>query len=434
MEKRCTGFSTLPQELIDAIIVENQNDKATLRACCLVSRSWTYISQRHIYSQIRFNNNKRQYYYAKGHNRREMERFHALICAYPHIATLVRAIEVSPHLDAQLLALILEKLINLEGVSLDLCGYHWDEISLSIQGTILATLRSLRIANLKLREGSFLHCADFLALLGACGGHLKHLSLSDVSWDDLETAPTAAFSGRLRLQLDSLALSLYEYSYFLLVQLLQSSADVSRLRRLSVLTAGSVDLVKRICVTKEILKQLDGSPLKHLMLNVCLGGKPRYFVQAACLMTHAEPLSDLIDISQLCSIHMKLWWIRPEQHPRPGDWLRWLTTSFKELAKHEVLEEVTFEIFYASDISVYADEWAALDATLGGSRSLRRVNVKLDNYDCARAGWKRSREYSSSVGDGVMMILPTLAKQGVLSVEVKPLSLVYLPRRICSLV
>ncbi|PBK97267.1 hypothetical protein ARMGADRAFT_1009316 [Armillaria gallica] len=402
MEKRCISFSTLPQELIDAIITENQNDKATLRACCLVSHSWTYISQRHIYSQIRFNYNKRKYYYAKGHNQREMKRFHALICTYPHIATLVRAIEVSPYLDAPLLTLILEKLINLEDLSLDLCGYHWDEISPCMQGTILATLRSLRIANLKLREGSFLHCADFLALLGACGGHLKHLSLCDVSWDDLETAPTAAFSGEPKLQLDSLALSLYEHSHYLLVQLLQSSVDISRLRRLSVLTAGSVDLAKRVCVTKEILKQLDGSPLKHLMLNVCLG----------------EPLSDLIDISQLCSIHMKLWWIRPEQHPRPGDWLRWLTTSFKELAKHEVLEEVTFEIFYASDISVYADGWATLDATLGRLRSLRRVNVKLDNYDCARAGWKRSREYSSSVGDGVMMILPTLAKQGVLSVEV----------------
>lgn len=195
-------------------------------------------------------------------------------------------------------------------------------------------------------------------------------------------------------------MSLYEHSYF--AQLLQSSVDVNRLRRLSVLTAGSVDLAKRVCVTKEILKQLNGSPLKHLVLNVCLG----------------EPLSDLINISQLCSIRIKLWWIRPEQHPRPGDWLRWLTTSFRELTKHDVLEEVTFEIFYATDISMYADEWAALDATLGKSQSLKRVNVKLDIYDRAIARWKRSREYSSSVGDGLMIILPTLAKKGVLSVEV----------------
>ncbi|KAK0221505.1 hypothetical protein IW262DRAFT_908683 [Armillaria fumosa] len=402
MDKRCTGFSTLPQELIDAIIVENQNDKATLRACCLVSRSWTYISQRHIYSQIRFNNDKRHYYYAQGHSQHEMEQFHTLICTYPHVATLVRAIEVSPHLDAQLLALILEKLIKLEDVSLDLCGYRWDEVSPCMQGTILATLRSLRITNLTLREGSFLHCADFLVLWGACGGHLKHLSFSNMSWDDMETTSTAAFLGGLKPQLDSLAVSLHEHSYFLLVRLLQSSVDVSRLRRLSVLTAGSVDFAKRVCVTKEIFKQLGGSPLKHIMLNICLG----------------EPLSDLINISQLCSIRMKLWWIRPEQHPRPGDWLRWLTTSFRELTKHNVLEEVTFEIFYASDISVYADEWAALDATLGISQSLKRVNVKLDIYDRARAGWKRSREYSSSVGDGVMIILPKLAKQGVLSVEV----------------
>ncbi|KAK0202150.1 hypothetical protein DFS33DRAFT_1386444 [Desarmillaria ectypa] len=401
MEKHYTGFSTLPQELIDAIIDENENDKAALCACSLVSRSWTYTSQRHIYSQIRFNDSKRRYYYAQGHSQRDMEKFHVLICAYPHVATLVRAIEVSPHLDAQLLALILQKLIKLENVSLDLCGYHWDEISPYMQGTILATLRSPRVTSLELREGSFPHCADFLALLDACGGHLKHLSLSDVSWDDLEAASTAAFSSRLELQLDSVALSLYEHSYFPLVRLLQSSVDVSHLRRLSVLVAGSADLAKRMCIT-EIFKQLDGSPLKHLVLNVCLG----------------EPLSNLIDISQLCSIHMKLWWIRLEQHPKPDDWLRWLTVLFRELAKHEVVEEVTFDIFYASDITVYADEWAVLDATLGGLRSLRKVNVKLDNYDCVRARWRRSREYSSSVGDGVRMILPTLAKQGVLSVEV----------------
>ncbi|KAK0462039.1 uncharacterized protein EV420DRAFT_142579 [Desarmillaria tabescens] len=401
MEKRCSGICTLPQELVDIIIDENQNDKAALRACSLVSRSWTYTSQRHIYSQIRFSHNKRRYYYAQGHSQRDMEQFHTLICAYPHVATLVRAIEVSPHLDAQLLALILEKLIKLENVSLDLCGYHWDEISPYMQGTILATLRSPRIASLELREGSFPHCADFLALLGACGSHLKHLSLSNVSWDDLEIAPTAAFSSRLKLQLDSLALSLYEHSYFPLAQLL-SSINVSRLRRLSALTAGSADLKKRAHIMKEILKQLNGGPLKHLVLNVCLG----------------EPLSNLIDISQLCSIHMKLWWIRPDQHPRPENWLRWLTMSFRELAKHGVLEEVTFEIFYASNITVYTDEWAALDAALGGIRSLRKVNVKVDNYDCARARWKRSKEYSSTVGDGVKVILPTLAKHGVLSVEI----------------
>ncbi|KAG7445630.1 uncharacterized protein BT62DRAFT_169253 [Guyanagaster necrorhizus] len=283
MEKHCTKFRTLPPELIDAIIDENQNDKAALRACALVSRSWTYTSQRHIYSQICFTNNKRHYYYAQGHSQRDMEQFHALICACPHVATPVRGIEISPLLDAQLLALIMEKLINLENMSLDFCEYYWDDVSSCIQDTILAALRSPRMTHLELRGGSFLHSVDFLTLLGVCGGHLKHLSLFAVSWKDVESPSRTAFSTGLKLQLDSLALRLYDHSYFLLVQLLQSSVDISRLRRLSVFAAGSADPTKRVLITKEVLKQLNDTPLKHLVLDVYLGGKPRLCLSYNCI-------------------------------------------------------------------------------------------------------------------------------------------------------
>ncbi len=118
----------------------------------------------------------------------------------------------------------------------------------------------------------------------------------------------------------------------------------------------------------------------------------------------AEPLSNFIDIKQLLSIRIKLWWIRLDQHTEPTLWLHWLIESFQELAKHRV-EEVTFEIFYNSDWTAYTAEWAALDVVLGQMRSLTKVHVKLDAYDDVKGRWKYPREYSVTATKDVERIL-----------------------------
>ncbi|KAG7445580.1 uncharacterized protein BT62DRAFT_920293 [Guyanagaster necrorhizus] len=408
---QCVGINTLPQELIDAIIDENQDDQAALRACSLVARPWTYSSQRHIFSRVHFRNHSQQCYYpGKLHKTScDISRFHDLISMRPHLTSFVRTLQVEPILDAaqeQLLASTLQRLVNLECISLDLGGYYWDELSQCMRDALITTFRSPRITNLELREGLFLRSADFLALLGACE-HLKRLSLSAMSCDDLEEfvqADTAALTlpCGLNLQLDSLALSLYEQSYLPLMHRLlqlQPSMDLSHLHRLSVLTAGSGHLSERIEATKEILK-LNSNSLRHLVLNVCLG----------------EPLSNLIDIKRLLSIQIKLWWIRLDQHTEPTLWLRWLIESFQDLAKHRV-EEVTFEIFYNSDWTAYTAEWAALDAVLGEMRSLTKVHVKLDAYDDVRGRWKLPREYSLSAAKDVERILPTVCSRKILACQ-----------------
>ncbi|KAK0243817.1 hypothetical protein EDD85DRAFT_175729 [Armillaria nabsnona] len=402
MKGHCARPISLPNEIIDAIVDENQDDNAALRACSLINHSWTYSSQRHIFSRVNFNN-KRTNNFGQRHCQRPLEQFYTLICAHPSITTFVKAVDVSPLLDARLLARTLEKLTKLESISIDLCGFHWDELSLYLRDTLVATLRSLRITNLELHEGQFLHCEDFLALLGG-SSHLKRLTLVGVSCGNFSDSQLRAENANgLGLQLESLAISLYDHSYFPLLKLLQSSVNLSSLDRLSVLTAGSGHPAERVVFAREILGRLGGSPLKHLALNVCLG----------------EPLSNLIDVSQLRSIHIRLWWIRLDRHTKPDEWLRWIYAIFQEFAQWHRMEEATFEIFYAGDFTVYVNEWAALDAVLGTIQSLRKVYLRLDKYDVARARWRHLREYPSSLGDDTKSLLPALAKRKILFVEVR---------------
>ncbi|KAK0243867.1 hypothetical protein EDD85DRAFT_178055 [Armillaria nabsnona] len=403
MDARISG---LPQEIIDAIIEKNHIDKATLQTCSLVSRSWTYPSQRQIFSRISFNRCQSSHYHSlHSRRRRDIERFNSFIAIHPYLATLVKSIEVSPLLDAPLLRTTLEKCVNLENIYLHLCGSSWDELSPSMRETLVTAFRSLHLTQLEIRDGLFLHYADFLALLATCQ-HLKYLSLSAISCEDLGCCGNLVGSvqlpnGELELQLHSLALSSCE-PHSALVQLLQPLINISGLRRLSVLTDGSGGLVKRTMVTKEILRLLNGSSLEHLLLNVCLG----------------EPLSNLIDTSHIRSMHVKLWWICYQQHTKPVEWIRWLTGLFKELSKWHRLEDVTLEIFYQSAFTSYGDDWDALDATLGQIGSLRSVHLGLDAYDSAKARWKHLREYPGCVADDVRSVLPILAKRRILSIEV----------------
>ncbi len=52
----------------------------------------------------------------------------------------------------------------------------------------------------------------------------------------------------------------------------------------------------------------------------------------------------------------------------------------------------------------------------------------LDAYDNAKARWKHLREYPDCVADDVKSVLPILAKQGILSIEVRLLLLAVFSR------
>ncbi|SJL07925.1 uncharacterized protein ARMOST_11283 [Armillaria ostoyae] len=389
MEEACTGIMRLPQELVATIIQENQKDKMTLRSCSLVTHSWTYPSQGPLFSRISFNRD-----HLSGNNDRFIERFRLLISVRPLLATLVRAVEISLVLDAQLLTYTLQQLVNLECISLNLCQSHWHELSQSMQDTLHDAFRSPQITSVELQDGHFLRSADFSALIGT-NPHLKQLSLSSISCEDLGVDQGTHESS---LRLSSLALSLDDGSCLNLVRVLHASVSLSNLQCLSVLTTRPEYLAAHASTIEEILRQLNGRPLERLVMNVCLG----------------EPLSGVLDASRLRSIHIKLWWIRPEQHTKPDEWLRWLSDSLKELTR---VEEITLEIFYASSLTAY-NEWAALDAALERMLSLKRIYVNLDIYDSVSGRWRLLKEYPGTVREDMRSVLPTVASRGLLDVEI----------------
>ncbi|KAK0243816.1 hypothetical protein EDD85DRAFT_175611 [Armillaria nabsnona] len=389
MEKAGTGIMRLPQELVATIIQENQQDKTTLRSCSLVAHSWTYPSQGPVFSRISFN---RRHLY--DNNERFIERFRSLIYVRPLLATLVKAVEISPLLDAKLLTYTLRQLVNLECISLNLRQSRWRELSQSMQDTLLDAFRSPQITSVELQDGHFLHSADFSALIGT-NAHLKQLSFSTISCENLGLDQGAHESS---LRLSSLSLSLDDGSCLNLVRVLQTSVSLSNLQYLSVLTTRPEYPAEHASIMKGILRQLNGRPLERLVMNVCLG----------------EPLSGVLDISRLRSIQIKLWWIRPEQHTKPDEWLRWLSDSLKELTR---VEEITLEIFYASSLTAY-NEWGALDAALERMLSLKRVYVNLDFYDSVSGRWRLLKEYPGTVREDMRSVLPTVASRGLLDVEI----------------
>lgn len=77
----------LPIELIEAIIDE-LDDETTLRACALVSRTFVYRSQSHLFRTIDLDCNRR------GTRKRYHDRFHRLLRAKPHLGMYVRVLRL----------------------------------------------------------------------------------------------------------------------------------------------------------------------------------------------------------------------------------------------------------------------------------------------------------------------------------------------------
>ncbi len=199
MEKACAGIMRLPQELVATIIQETRRTRRLCDLVLLLLAPGHTPSQGPIFSRISFNRHQ-----LSGNNDRFIERFRLLISVRPLLATLVKAVEISPLLSAQLLTHTLQQLVNLECISLNLYQSHWHELSQSMQDTLHDAFRSPQITNVELQDGHFLHSADFSALIGT-NAHLKQLSLSTISCEGLGVDQGAHESP---LRLSSLALSL----------------------------------------------------------------------------------------------------------------------------------------------------------------------------------------------------------------------------------
>lgn len=72
----------VPQELIDQFIDHLHDDRKTLKACCMVSRSWKPSSQFHLFCAISVTDSS--------------DSFAAFLRAYPHIAAYIRHLRFYP--------------------------------------------------------------------------------------------------------------------------------------------------------------------------------------------------------------------------------------------------------------------------------------------------------------------------------------------------
>ncbi|PBK65295.1 hypothetical protein ARMSODRAFT_441023 [Armillaria solidipes] len=125
----------IPQELIDIIIDYLYNDTHSLRACALVSSSWSGRSQQHLFSRITLAGRP---WPDKPKSRSAAELFLRLIESAPHIPSFVRHLEIIegdifeydrwlgrsiPVLDR-----ILPALTNLRTLHINFSGVLWSDV------------------------------------------------------------------------------------------------------------------------------------------------------------------------------------------------------------------------------------------------------------------------------------------------------------------
>ncbi|KAJ7677249.1 hypothetical protein B0H17DRAFT_121586 [Mycena rosella] len=234
----------LPQELIDIVTDNIQNDPVTLKACSYAASSFRRSSQRHLFSRIKLlppRSAKRS---------TPCEKFHEVLASAPHLASYVRCLEILEGYDTdgkparnlpwirsdRTLELVLP-LLRLRRFSLH-CTWPASLNISSLPGTLKAqfhdVLHSPTLASLSLGRIVFTP-SNFHFYLDGCRS-LKELTLSNVSVhssldvDDPETVESDA----LRAQLESLDVVESDGEVIDLLLSLQSPVDLRHLRTMSI--------------------------------------------------------------------------------------------------------------------------------------------------------------------------------------------------------
>ncbi|KAK0210273.1 hypothetical protein DFS33DRAFT_275159 [Desarmillaria ectypa] len=200
--------SPLPQEIVDRITDELQEDFTTLRTCTLVSRSWKESSQRHIFSDIFFETPPEPLPLEMS----PCHTFHRLLITSPHLGRHVRHLEIcdegrtSDSTRRWLLASVgtlmsvISLLTCLSSIDISFSGLWWEDV-LSLKSILVAVfqLESLRSVALE----------DFQVRLNELFGLLRSRSICDLSISAIEVLPDLSPpSPRFSMPLHELSLSL----------------------------------------------------------------------------------------------------------------------------------------------------------------------------------------------------------------------------------
>jgi hypothetical protein len=240
----------LPQELIDTIFENLEDDKWTLRRCSLVCSSWLLSTHRRLFRRIvllpLYNSSPRPLFYG--------QRLHNLLLMSPHIATYIRELELYEGQSIkglawigsdQSLPLVLGMLKDLTRIELQ--RLEWNLVPPALRQSIQNVLALPSLQFLKMEHSNFASLEDFSSLLSHAKS-LTDLSLGDIDthyrfWEPLslegssqrrDTKEQEVYSHR-RTHLLNLRLISNNYSWFVDWLLgSQSPLDVSRIQTLHI--------------------------------------------------------------------------------------------------------------------------------------------------------------------------------------------------------
>jgi hypothetical protein len=150
----------VPQEIIDHIIDEARDDKATLKTCSLTSSSLHVSSRKHLFAAITF----------AGEDKSRYEDFYHLSIMNPRLPTFVRELRVTGLVyirpERTILPIILKLFVNLQLLSLiagDYMAATWALLGPPLQAALFDLIRSAPLTHINIDVvswplNSFFHC------------------------------------------------------------------------------------------------------------------------------------------------------------------------------------------------------------------------------------------------------------------------------------
>ncbi|KAJ7450855.1 hypothetical protein FB451DRAFT_1410179 [Mycena latifolia] len=268
----------IPQELVDLIVDNLQDDISTLRCCSLTARAFVSSSQRHIFRKIQIIPPP------VDNSQSSCQKLYKLLSSSPHVAPLVEdlTIVLEPHttwiMTGRTLSLVLP-LLNPKRISLvenappgwNSCGkfsMNWNKLGRTLKYALSDAFSSPRFESVHLR-GIVVESPRQLLSLFSEASALRDMSLSRIyftqRWDQLEPWPE---SQPWRPQLQSLLISDAGGDTFCRY-LLNPRIDLTRVTSLTLVTDSAAWRGTGIQTTKSSsVEHLQLRDLQHIPLTI----------------------------------------------------------------------------------------------------------------------------------------------------------------------
>ncbi|THH31879.1 hypothetical protein EUX98_g2334 [Antrodiella citrinella] len=183
------GFTPdVPQEIVDLIIDNLQDDPLALRACALTAHNWVHRSRRHLHSRVRIG----EYYVnMKRYNSRSVAQYVKELDLY-----MVRTDRGRKRTTTDSLWRMIGRFPNLKSLIIrDFEFYRFSSPRRDLLSTICSRLRTLALHHVH-----FADPADFLTFIGSCE-QLRNLRIEDGQFYNSHTRDLSAEHTKVHLTL-----------------------------------------------------------------------------------------------------------------------------------------------------------------------------------------------------------------------------------------